>query len=210
MNLSFARRAICTGLILIGFSVLPHAFAQAQVSIENGVPVTIPVDAEMDNNFSVLVTDIHFGTLGITNGNGTATVTITTNGNISTQNNGDRARIVSKGDFSTHGILEISSALTNQAVHIRYSNIHDLTCDSCTGTPPKLIITQITDNAAAQTGLWSSSNANPDASATNGIVTTNNNGEAVVNIGMTLKTDGGSQPYPSGTYVGTFDVTLEY
>jgi hypothetical protein len=73
-----------------------------------------------------------------------------------------------------------------------------------------LIVSRITDNAADQTGVWSIDDADPDGDATPGQVTTDGSGAALVNIGVTLRTDGSGTPYPSGDYAGTFDVTLEY
>lgn len=207
---SLLRHALPRVLAFIGMLTLMPTLAAAQTEIENGVPVTIAVDAEMDNNFSVLVTDINFGTLGATNGSGTAKLTVTVDGDINTQTSGPMARIVAKGNGVTPGILEISSALSHQALHIRYSNVQNLTCLSCPGSPPPLEILEIFDNASAQAGRWSATDPAPDANATNGIVTTNNNGEASLRIGVTIGTNNAMQPYPTGVYSGTFDITLEY
>lgn len=200
-------------LTFMGLLSLVSTQAAAQTNISNGVPVTIPVDAEMDNNFAVDVTDIDFGTIGATNAVGEiGELIMAPDGSLDeTSGNTDPvARIVSSGGPSTPGILDIEGALTDTLVYIRYSNVQNLTCGACGGTPPELIISRITDDAADQAGLWSVDDADPDGDAVAGQVTTSGTGTALVNIGATLRTDGSGTPYPSGTYAGSVDVTLEY
>lgn len=186
---------------------------RAQVAINNGVPTTITVDAEMDNNFAVDVTDVDFGTIGVTNANGQiGELIMAPNGSLdeTTGNTDPLARIVSSSGPGTAGILDIEGGLANQVLNIRYSNVQNLNCGACGGAPPVLIVSRITDNAADQTGVWSVDDADPDGDAIPGQVTTDGSGAALVNIGVTLRTDGSGNPYPSGNYAGTFDVTLEY
>lgn len=182
-------------------------------SIDNGVPTTITVDASMDNNFSVDVTDVDFGTIGITNANGqTAELIMDANGTIdeTTGNTGPQARIVSNGG-NAPGVLDIEGALSDQLLNIRYSNVQNLTCVSgCSGSPPALVISRIIDDATDQNGLWSVDDASPDASATSGQIMTSGTGTATVQIGVSIRTDGSGTPYPSGEYEGSFSVTLEY
>lgn len=198
----------------IALLILMLAGAAQAVDIENGVPTTIPVDASMDNNFAVIVTDIDVGTLAAMNAIGeTAELTITPGGAIDDSNGsgGAKARLISSGSDSHPGTLDIEGALTSQQVTISYSNVRDLTCVSgCTGTPPKLIIAEITDDSGDQAALWSADDPSPDASATPGRFTTSGTGTATVNMGVTLRTDGSGIPYPSGNYEGSFDVILEY
>lgn len=185
----------------------------AQTNINNGVPVTIPVDAEMDNNFAVDVTDIDFGTIGATNAAGeTGELIMAPDGSLdeSSGNTDPVARIVSSSGPGTPGTLDIEGALANQVLTIRYSNVQNLTCGACGGAPPELVVSQITDDAADQAGLWSVDDADPDGDAIPGQVTTSGTGTALVNIGATLRTDSTNTPYPSGDYAGSFDVTLEY
>lgn len=186
----------------------------APENIDNGVPTTIPVEARMDNNFAVDVTDVDIGTIAAINASGeTATLTIAPNGTLdeTTGNAGSRARLVSNGNDANPGTLDIAGGLTDQLVTIRYGNMQNLTCVSgCTGTPPALIIAAITDDSADQAASWSVDDATPDASATPGQFTTSGTGSATVNIGISIRTDGSGTPYPSGTYEGSFDVTLEY
>lgn len=209
-NMRFPCLALCAGL---WGAVMPMT-ALAQINISNGVPVTITVDAEMDNNFTVNVTDVDFGGIAATNASGeTAEITIAPNGAIdeTTGNTGTIARLVSDGAGSTQGILDIEGGLANQLVSIRYSNVQDLVCIAgCSGTPPDLIIARITDNATNQAGQWSVDDADPDGDSVPGQVMTNGSGEALVNIGVTLRTDNSGDPYQSGTYAGSVDVTLEY
>lgn len=206
--MSLKRKLILSALCLIAAPFPLYA----QVDIENGVPVTIPVDAEMDNNFSVDVTDIDFGVIAATNAIGeTAELTITPGGSLdeTTGNTGARARLVSNGG-GRPGTLDIESALADQTITIRYGNITNLTCGTCAGTPPVLVVSRIADDAALQNGGWSADSGSSDGDAVPGRIQTGNDGAARINIGVTLRTDGSGTAYPSGTYVGSLEVTLEY
>lgn len=208
-----SQRAKTAFILLAATCSLIVRPAMAQIAIDNGVPVTIPVEADMDNNFAVDVTDIDFGIIGATNAVGeTGELIMAPNGNLdeASGNTDPVARIVSSSGPGTPGILDIEGALTNTLVYIRYSNVQNLTCSACGGSPPELIISQITDNAADQAGLWSVDDADPDGDAIPGQITTSGTGTALINIGATLRTDGSGTPYPSGTYAGSVDVTLEY
>lgn len=200
-------------LLIIAVMLIPCA-SMAQVAVSNGVPVMIAVDAEMDNDFAVNVTDVDFGTIAVTARSGqTGELIMSANGALDdvTGNSDPVARIISNGAGNTPGELEISGGLANQQVTIRYSNVVDMTCVSgCSGSPPDLIVSRIVDNAADQAALWSVDDADPDGDATPGLVTTNGAGEAIVNIGVSIRTENTDTPYQSGNYVGSFNVTLEY
>ncbi len=168
----------------------------------------------MDNNFAVEITDVDFGTIGVSNASGqTGELIMAPNGSIdeTSGNTAPVARIVSDGGSTTPGILDIEGALTDQLLTIRYSNVQNLTCTSgCGGAPPELIISEIVDDAANQAGHWSVDDGNPDGDAVPGQVQTSGTGTAIIQIGVSLRTDGSGTPYPSGQYEGSFDVTLEY
>ncbi len=187
--------------------------ALAQTAINNGVPVTIPVSAGMDNNFSVDVTDIDFGTIVLTSAAGeTGELAMDTGGIFDESGNTDPvARVLSRNPAGQPGILDIGGGLPDTTVYISYSNVQNLTCVSgCTGGNPDIIVARIGDNMPDQVGAWSVDDADPDGDAISGQGMTNGSGAITVNVGATLRTADTNAPYQPGDYEGSFDVILAY
>jgi hypothetical protein len=194
--------------------VLSSVPARAQDAVDNGVPMPITVQTTMDNNFSVDVTDIDFGTIAVTSAPGEAgELIMDTDGTFdeATGNTDPVARIAARSGAGQPGILDISSSLPDTLLTVRYENVGNLVCVAgCLGANPEIVVSRIGDDMANQAGEWSIDDGNPDADATPGQAMTNGSGELTVNIGASLRTEDTNDRYQSGDYEGSFDVVLEY
>lgn len=196
-------------LVLLLFA----APAAAQTAISNGVPVTIPAAAVMDNNFAVNVTDIDFGTIVATSASGeTGELAMDTAGVFDESGNTDTvARVLSRNPAGQPGVLDIGGGLPDTMVFVSYGNVQNLTCVAgCAGANPDLIVARINDNMTTQAGSWDADDADPDGDAIAGQGMTDATGAITVNIGAALRTADTSDPYQPGDYEGSFDVILAY
>lgn len=198
---------------IIAFSFFTAPCAQAQVSISNGVPVSIPVAAIMDNNFAVNVTDIDFGNIVLTSAAGeTGELAMATDGTFDESGNADPvARVLARNAAGQQGILAIGGGLPDTTVYVSYSNVQNLTCVAgCSGPNPDIVVAHIGDDMPDQAGAWSVDDASPDADAIAGQGVTDGMGAITVNIGATLRSANTASPYQPGAYEGSFDVMLAY
>jgi|GEM_PF-4223699 len=207
-----ASFVLCCAAVAV-FSFLSCEPAAAQVPISNGVPTTVAASTTMDNNFSVDVTDIDFGTVVLTSAAGEAgELAMDTAGVFDESGNTDPvARVLARLATGQQGILDVSGGLPDQALFISYSNVQNLTCVAgCVGANPDITVSAIGDDMATQAGSWSVDDADPDGDAVAGEGVTSATGTLTINVGASLRTANTNDPYQSGDYEGSFDIILAY
>lgn len=211
-TISLKKLAAVSAIALtIGLSA--QTASAAQFEMDGSTPYTANVTAGVDNTADLVVTDVAFGTIGVTSDAvDTADLIMDpTTGTITDDlgpgvGGAGEAHIVSETNTGTPGVATLSAGLANTQVFAYYSNLVDLTCGGCLAPGnPDLVLEQIQDDLATP-GSYTQSTA----TSVTGIGTTDATGALTWNIGATIQTVATASPYETGTYTGKFDIMLTY
>jgi hypothetical protein len=171
-------------------------FAAGQANAQSESLIDEPITLQVLNNFTFArTTAMNFGTYVVNadtaNGGNTATLTMNpTTGAVVAANNGDAQFISVSSTGRSRGVYAVSSAAPSTTLTVSTSNLGNLACGGCTGSPPVLTLTSVT----------------PDASSP----VTDSNGAVTINFGAVLTTIAGGNQYTDGTYAGDFDILVSY
>lgn len=191
-------------------------------AVANGSPTTVTINATVLNSFTVTKTTLDFGTIGVHNFTGdvaqgvlsgtcTASCGLTMTQGSGSATLGTQARLATAAaNGATPAIITVVG-LGSTVVNVHYDTLVDLTNGG-----NKIVLHEIRDNLNAlivgdagtsgTQGFLNATPANQDGSAT-----TDSTGNLKFRIGGTIKTDTSvtGNP-PSGTYSGSFNITLSY
>ncbi len=176
-------------MAIAGFvSAAGQANAQASLTAE---PVTLTVA----NSFTLTqTTAMNFGSFVVvadTGGSNTATLTMApATGVVTPSNNAPASFVLVSAVGASRGVYAISAAAPSTTLTVSTSNLTDLTCGACSGSPPVITLTSVT--------------------ADDSTPTTDGSGDATVNFGAVLTTVAGGNQYVSGAYAGSFDIAVAY
>jgi hypothetical protein len=182
-----------TALATLAIAGLVCAAGQANAQSEalTGEPVTLTVQ----NNFTLTrTTAMAFGTFAVvadTAGSNTATLTMDpTTGTLTPANTLPSQFVEVDSSSAARGVYDVTGAAPSTTMNVTISNLVDLTCGACSGTPPAIDLTSVTADDATPT--------------------TDNAGAATITLGAVLTTVAGGNQYTDGAYAGTFDITVAY
>jgi hypothetical protein len=203
------------GAFALGMSVMGQAALAQLTTIDSGDDFTVDVQTEVLNSFDVTVAPLNFGTFGtVTDGGETASIQITPGGAFSKPApSGGDALIVAGG--TDHAVATVAiQALPDTRIFAAYSNVHDLTFTDPDGTHV-LDLRNLSDNLGGQAGGFVTTGHNGGVTPNAGTPTIGNGvttGLGVLNFGIggVIGTRAQGTNYPSGTYEGSFDLTLSY
>lgn len=164
------------------------AGVHAQTTVGGTVNLTV------NNAISITeTTPMNFGTYLVvkdTASTETATLTMATNGTATPATSGAPAIFTSVSAASrTQGVFTITGAAPSTVINVATSNLADLNCSACVSSDD-ITLTSVTPAAAT--------------------VTTDGSGDATINVGAVLTTKTGGNQYKSGSYVGSYDLTVNY
>ena len=185
---TFRTLALATLATVSLVSAAGQANAQASLTAE---PVTLTVA----NSFSLAqTTPMNFGSfivLADTVGVKTATLMMNPGTGAITPTNDAPAQFVQVNiAAASRGVYAISGAAPNTTLSVSTASLTDLHCGACAGAPPDVTLTSVT--------------------ADDSTPTTDGSGGATVNFGAVLTTVAGGNQYVSGTYAGSFDISVTY
>lgn len=167
--------------------------AQAQTQVE-----TVSVTAVVSNAFTLAqTTAMNFGTVALYNTNTASdipTIVMDTAGAVTLTDGPTTATVLDvSATGRSAGVFAVSAAVASTNLTISISDINVLTCIAgCSGTPPTIAIGTFVDNG------------------TSSVVTTDGSGAVTVLVGATLSGAVSATSYESGTYQGSYDLTLTY
>ncbi len=189
----------------------------AAYELDSGTAIQVDVTADVLQTSDVTVTtDIDFGNIGIKQDNvDTATLVMAPDGTVTEDTAGDARIVTDDTDTPVAGQIDVTGAFQNTDIHVVYQNLVDLTCATCSGAQPDLLLVGLLDNMAngaalapgtgVQQGGWSA------GLPVEGIGTTDNAGALRFTIGATIETDETvAAPYETGNYAGSFEMLLSY
>lgn len=221
--LSSGRKRALAGtcaLALVFASYHPAAFAQPVlqpgVDFDPANPVQLDIWAEVANTIVADVMPPETGTWGVIRSNVPgehALLTLNPGGTQSSTNSGG-ARAVQGGAPGSAGGVVINGAFPLTPINITLQTAVDLVCAACTVGNPVLELIIVT--AELTPPLIGTAGTDPvldvlvPANNVIGQATTNAMGTLSMNFGATMRTTIGPTPYETGTYIGTFDLIMEY
>jgi hypothetical protein len=221
--LSSARKRALAGayaLVLAFASNHPPAFAQPvlqpAVDFDPANPVQLDIWAEVANTIVADVMPPETGTWGVIRSNVPgehALLTLNPGGTQSSANNGG-ARAVQGGPPGSAGSLLVNGAFPLTPINVTLQNAVDLVCAACTVGNPALeliiVTAEMTPPVIGTAGTDPVLDVLVPANNVIGQATTDAMGTLSVNFGATMRTTIGAAPYETGTYIGTFDVIMQY
>lgn len=191
-NFKYAALGACAVSALLASS---DAHAQAQQVLGATADVTV------QNAFSLVeTTPMEFGTLVVicdTGAANTTNATLNPAGALAIAPASGAARIIDIDAAAPNprsaGIFDVTGAAPSTALTVTVGNPVNMTCSSCTGGNPAITLGNLTNNAPGN------------------VLTTDNAGDATLNVGARITTLGTCpQQYEDGLYRGTYDVTVSY
>lgn len=193
MNIQHIKKA---ALGACAASALLSGGAVAQETVPNAT-----VDVTLQNSFTLTqTTPMEFGTIALmcdTGANNTTTATLSTAGILALGAPSGNAIGFDIDPTSpnprSQAVFDVTGAAPNAALSVTLGGLTNLTCAACGGGNPAITLTSLSN----------SSNA--------GVLTTNNAGDATLNVGAVLTTLGSCPAqYLDGLYQGTYDLTISY
>ena len=241
MKLTFTKLAAISAVVLT-FATIDSKPASAQcraalTAIGGGVHAQVPQDmaicATVANTFTTALTDINFGSIGVTNATGQfgclkmapATGTLDESNLLCTGRAAAlpaMARVVSRTGTGTSGLIAITGAFPSQEIRVLLNVANqELACagiDGATTSAPLLFGRIHTDAGTGGTGAGTPANwaFNTDLAASNtaatmgSFVTAAATGNVTIGVGAEIQNNGTNNRYVSGTCEGAFNVTLFY
>ncbi len=191
--------------------------------LDSDAPITIEVTAEVDQAVNVDTTDVVLGQIGIhqdksVGGTAVATLSLAPDGTMVDTPLG-LARLISNQDVANTGIIEpatvaIAGAFPAEVIYTHYTNPQNLACTAgaCLANAgnPALELTGVTDGLGAALTTTAGVFGTAGTLLVDGTGTTSGTGDLDFTIGVTIATIPGPVYYASGTYTGSFDMTLSY
>ncbi len=177
-----------TALTLMSLMCSTAASVHAQTTVGGNVNLTV------NNAISITeTTPMNFGTYLVvkdTASTQTATLTMASNGTATPATSGAPAVFTSvSATGRTQGVFTITGAAPSTVINVSTTNLVDLNCSACVSSDD-ITLTSVTPAAAT--------------------VTTDGSGDATINVGAVLTTKTGGNQYKSGSYVGTYDLVVNY
>ena len=217
-----AVSAVALGLASTAVQAAPNNIAAYE--LDSDTPITIEVVAEVDQAVSVATTDVALGQIGIhqdksVGGTGVATLALAPDGTVVDTPLGT-ARLISNQEAANllaiaPATVQIGGAFPNEIIYTHYSNPVNLVCTAgaaCLANAgnPALALTGVTDGLGAAVTTTTGTFGTAGTLIADGTGTTSAAGDLDFTIGVTIATIPGPTYYASGTYTGSFDMTLSY
>ena len=223
--LSDARKRALAGACALALAfALNHTPAFAQPVLQPAVdfdpanPVQLDIWAEVANTIVADVMPPETGTWGVIRSNipgEHALLTLNPGGTqTGTNSGGGSARAIEGGTPGSAGGVVVNGAFPLTPINITLQNPVDLVCAACTVGNPVLELIIVT--AELTPPLIGTAGTDPvldvlvPANNVIGQATTNAMGTLSIFFGATMRTTIGPTPYETGTYIGTFDMIMEY
>jgi len=193
MNIQHIKKA---ALGACAASALLSGGAMAQETVSNAT-----VDVTLQNSFTLTeTTPMEFGTIVMfcdTGANNTTTATLNTAGVFSAGAVSGNARVIDVDPAApnprSQAVFDVTGAAPNSGLDVTLGGLTNLTCAACGGGNPAITLTSLSN------------------SSVNGVITTDNAGDATLNVGAVLTTLGSCPvQYADGLYQGTYDLTVSY
>jgi hypothetical protein len=193
MNIQHIKKA---ALGACAASALLSGSAMAQETVANAT-----VDVTLQNSFTLTeTTPMEFGTIVMfcdTGANNTTTATLNTAGVFAAGAVSGNARVIDVDAAApnprSQAVFDVTGAAPNSGLDVTLGGLTNLTCAACGGGNPAITLTSLSN------------------SSVNGVITTDNAGDATLNVGAVLTTLGTCvTQYADGLYQGTYDLTVSY
>ncbi len=216
-----AISAVALGLASTAAHAAPNNIPAYE--LDSDVPIVIEVTAEVDQAVSVQTTDVVLGQIGIhqdksVGGTAVATLSLAPDGTVVDTPTG-LARLISNQEAAntaaiTAATVQIGGAFPGEVIYTHYEDPVDLVCtvgacSSNTGNPV-LKLTSVTDGLGAAATTTAGTFGTAGSLTADGTGTTSVTGDLDFTIGVSIATVPGAAYYASGTYTGSFEMTLSY
>lgn len=211
---SFNLKNIATvSAVALCFGLSSGTAWSAAYELDSGNAVNVTVTAEVLQTVDVTVAaNVNFGNIGIhQDAADTAQLVMDPLAAVTEDLAGPARMVTDDNSTPVAGDIDLTGGFPDTDIHVTYTHNADLACiDPSCALSNDLTLVDVQDSMVAAAALTNGTGVQQGDFATEGIGTTTAGGLLSWQIGATIETVAGAQPYETGTYVGSFDMTLSY